>query len=49
MSFLWARIKEQFQHCLKFLGPNNVVLKNGNLLVTVEHVENVSPNLIVYL
>ncbi len=34
---------------MKFLGLNDVVLKNGNLLVTVKHVENVSPSLRVYL
>ncbi len=34
---------------MKFLGLNDVVLKNGNLLVTVEHVENVSPSLKIYL
>ncbi len=49
MSSLWTRIKKQFQLCLKFLGLNDVVLKNGNLLVTVEHVENVSPSLKIYL
>jgi hypothetical protein len=49
MSSLRARIEKQFQLCLKFLCPTNVVLKNGNVPVTVEHVKNVSPNLRVYL
>jgi hypothetical protein len=44
MSFLQARVEKQFQLCLEFLGPNDVVLKNGNVLVIVEHVENVSPS-----
>jgi hypothetical protein len=49
MSSLWAKVEEQFQLCLEFLGLNDVIFKNGNLLVIVEHVENVSPSLRVYL
>jgi hypothetical protein len=49
MSSLQAKIEKQFQFCLEFLSPNDLVLKNGNLPVIVEHVENVSPSLRVYL
>jgi hypothetical protein len=48
MSSVRVRIEQQFQLCLEFLGPNDVVLKNGNLPMTVEHVKNVSPSLRVY-
>jgi hypothetical protein len=49
MSSLQAKVKKQFQLCLELLGPNDVVLKNGNVPAIVEHVENVSPSLKVYL
>jgi hypothetical protein len=49
MSSLQARVEKQFQLCLEFLGPNDVVSKNGNMPMIVEHVENVSPSLRVYL
>ncbi len=49
ISFLWARVEEQFQFFLEFLGLNVVVSKNFDLLVTVEHVNNNSPSLIIYL
>jgi hypothetical protein len=49
MSSLQTKIEENFQLCLKFLGLNDLALKNGNLSVTIEHVENVSPSLRVYL
>jgi hypothetical protein len=49
MSYLQARVEEQFQLCLEFLGPNDVVLNKGNLQVIVKCVENVSPSLRIYL
>jgi hypothetical protein len=49
MSSLQTRVEDQFQLCLEFLGPNDVVLKNGNLPIIVEHVKNVSSSLRVYL
>jgi hypothetical protein len=49
MSSLQAKVEKQFQLCLELLGPNDVVLKNGNVPAIVEHVENVSPSLKVYL
>jgi hypothetical protein len=49
MSALRTRVEEQFELCLKFLGLNDVVLKNGNLPMIVKHVENVSSSLRVYL
>jgi hypothetical protein len=49
MSSLRARVEKEFQLCLELLGPNDVVLKNGNVPMIVEHVENVSPSLRVYL
>ncbi len=49
MYFLWIKVEKQFQLCLELLGPNDVVLNNNNMPVTVKHVENVSPNLRVYL
>jgi hypothetical protein len=48
MFSLQTRIEDQFQLCLKFLGPNDVVLKNGNPPMIVEHVQNVSSSLRVY-
>jgi hypothetical protein len=44
-----SMVEEQFQLCLEFLGPNVVVLKNFDLLVIVECVDNNSPSLKVYL
>jgi hypothetical protein len=44
-----ARVKKWFQLCLEFLGLNDVVLKNGNLLVTIEHVENVRTSLSLFV
>jgi hypothetical protein len=35
MSSLWARVEEQFQFYLKFLGPNVVVLRNFDMLMIV--------------
>jgi hypothetical protein len=49
MSFLWARVEKQFQFYLEFLNPNVVVLKNYDLVMTIEHVENNSSSLKVYL
>jgi hypothetical protein len=49
MSYLQARVEEQFQLCLEFLGPNDVVLNKGNLQVIVKCVKNVSPSLRTYL
>ncbi len=49
MSFLWAKVEKEFQFCLKFLGPNVIVLRNSDLLLIVEHVDNNSPSLRVYL
>ncbi len=49
MSSLRARVEEQFQLRLEFLGPNVVVLMDSDLLVTIEHVESSSPSLRVYL
>jgi hypothetical protein len=49
MFSLQAKVNEQFQHCLEFLGPNVVVLRNSNLPMIVEHVENSSPSLKAYL
>jgi hypothetical protein len=49
MSSLQAKVEKQFQLCLEFLGSNVVVLRDSDLLVTIEHVESNSPSLIVYL
>jgi len=49
MSFLQAKVEEQFQVCLEFLGPNVLVLRNFDLPLTIEHVDNNSPNLKVHL
>jgi hypothetical protein len=49
ISFLWARVEKQFQFYLEFLGFNVVVLKNLDLLVILECVDNNSPSLKVYL
>ncbi len=49
MSFLWTKVEKQFQSRLEFSNPNVVVLKNCNLLMTVEHVKNNSSSLRVYL
>jgi hypothetical protein len=49
MSFLWARVKKQFQFYLEFLGPNAVMVKNYDLRMKIEHVDNNSPGLKVYL
>jgi len=39
MSFLWTRVEEQFQFHLEFLNPNVVVLRNYDMLMTIEHVK----------
>jgi hypothetical protein len=49
MSSLGARVEEQFQLCLEFLGPNVVVLRDSDLVMTIEHVKSSSPSLRVYL
>jgi hypothetical protein len=49
MSFLWAKVEEQFQFHLKFLNLNVVVLMNYELLMTIEHVENNSSSMRIYL
>jgi hypothetical protein len=49
MSFLWTKVKEQFQLCLKILGSNVIVLKNHDLPMTIEHVKNDSPSLKINL
>jgi hypothetical protein len=49
MSFLWTKVGKQFQFCLEFQGPNVIMLRNSDLLLIVEHVDNNSPSLRVYL
>jgi dihydroxyacetone kinase-like predicted kinase len=49
MSSLQARVEEQFQLYLEFLGPNVVVVRNFDIPMTIEHVHNNSPSLRVYL
>jgi hypothetical protein len=49
MSSLRAKVKKQFQLCLEFLGPNVVVVRNFDLLVTIEHVDKNNQSLKVYL
>jgi hypothetical protein len=39
MSFLRAKVEKQFQLCLEFLSLNDVILKNGNVTMPVEHVK----------
>jgi len=49
MSFLRAKVEKQFQFYLEFLNPNVVMLKNFDLIMTIEHVKNNSSSLRVYL
>jgi len=49
MSSLQAKVEEQFQLYLRFLGPSVVVVRNFELPLTIEHVDNNSPSLRVYL
>jgi hypothetical protein len=44
-----AKVEEQFQLYLEFLGPNAIVLRNYNLPMTLKHVENNISSLKVYL
>jgi hypothetical protein len=44
-----AKVEKQFQLFLEFLGPNVVVVRNFDLPLTIEHVDNNNPNLRVYL
>ncbi len=39
MSFLQAKVEIQFQLCLEFLSLNDVILKNRNVPMLVEHVK----------
>jgi len=49
MFSLRTKVEKQFQLRLGFLGLNYVVLKNVKMPVIIEHVENVSPSLRIYL